>query len=115
MNGRALARAIGWGSLVVGVSAELAPSRTAGAFGMGERGRLARLIGAKDLAIAAGLLGSENPRPWLLARAASDAQDAAILLAGLASGAFPRGRAAFGLAVVAGNCAASLALARRLR
>jgi hypothetical protein len=81
---------------------------------MGERKRFGWFLGAKDLVIGAGLLRSENVRPWLTTSALSDAQDAALLVGGIASGTFPRGKAAFGLAVATGLCASSLALARRL-
>jgi hypothetical protein len=113
VNEHALARGIGLLSLGVGLSLVLAPERTVSGFGMGERRRLGLFLGAKDLVIGSGLLHSRNPRPWLLARAASDAQDATLLLAGIAFGDFPRGKALFGLAVATGLCAASLALARR--
>lgn len=114
MDEHRLARGIGWLSVGVGLSFMLAPETTAVGFGMGRRKRLGLFLGAKDLAIGAGLLRSPDPKPWLLARSLSDAQDAALLLAGIASGAFPRRKAAFGLAVATGLCAASYALARRL-
>jgi hypothetical protein len=109
-----LARGIGWLSIGVGFLLVLAPERGTGGFGMGERKRLGLFLGAKDLVIGAGLLRSGNVRPWLLARALSDAQDAALLVGGIASGAFPRRKASLGLAVATGLCASSLALARRL-
>lgn len=114
MDEHTLTRGIGWLSLGVGLSFMLAPETTAASFGMGRRRRLGRFLGAKDLAIGAGLLRGADPKPWLLARSVSDAQDAVLLLAGIASDAFPRRRAAFGLAVATSLCAASYALARRL-
>ena len=109
-----LARIIGLVSLGVGLALLAAPARTAKSFGMGERPALVRFLGVRDLILAAGLLRSENPTPWLRARAVSDAADAALLAGGAASGAFPRGRAVFGFAVAAGFSALGFALARRL-
>lgn len=114
MNDRKLSRGIGWLSVGVGTMLILAPARGVEGFGMGRRPNLGFFLGAKDFVIGFGLLRSEDPKPWLLARAASDAQDAALLVGGMASGAFPRGRAAFGLAVATSLCAASFALARRM-
>jgi hypothetical protein len=109
-----LARGVGLVSLGFGLALLAAPSRTAKSFGMGERPNLGRYLGVRDLILAAGLLRSENPAPWLRARAVADATDAAHLAGGAAFGAFPRGRAMFGVASAAGFSAFGLALARRL-
>ncbi len=109
-----LARSVGLVSLGVGLALLAAPARTIESFGMGERPNLGRFLGVRDLILAAGLLHSENPTPWLRARAVSDATDAALLAGGAASGAFPRGRATFGFAVAACFSAFGFILARRL-
>ena len=114
MNEHRLARGVGFVSLGVGLALLVAPARTVEAFGMGEHKRLGRLLGVRDLILAAGLLHGGNPAPWLRARALSDAADAALLAGGAASGAFPRGRAAFGVAVAAIFSVFSFVLARRL-
>jgi hypothetical protein len=101
-------------SLGVGLALIVAPARTAKSFGMGERPILGRFLGVRDLVLAAGLLRSENPAPWLRARAISDATDAALLAGGAASGAFPLSRATFGFAVAASFSAFGFALAQRL-
>lgn len=116
MDDHTLARGIGWFSVAVGAALVVAPERTVSGFGMGERPRLGRFLGARDLVIGAGILTRRNdPAPWLLARALSDAQDTAILIGGIATGAFPREKALFGLTVAMSGCVASLALARRLK
>ncbi|MCA1715817.1 MAG: hypothetical protein LC781_02815 [Actinobacteria bacterium] len=89
-------------SLGVGLALLAAPARTTESFGMGERPNLGRFLGMRGLILAAGLLRSENPTPWLRARAISDAADAALLADGAASGAFPRSQAMFGFVVAAG-------------
>ncbi len=109
-----LTRGVGLVSLGVGLALLAAPARTVKSFGMGERPTLGRFLGVRDLILAAGLLRSENPAPWLRARAVSDATDAALLAGGAAFGTFPRGRATFGFAVAASFSAFGFALARRL-
>ncbi len=109
-----LARGIGLVSLGVGLALLAAPARTTESFGMGERKKLGHFLGVRDLILAAGLLHSENPTPWLWARAISDAADAALLAGGAAFGAFPRGRSILGFAVAVGFSALGFILARRL-
>ena len=81
---------------------------------MGERPNLGRFLGLRDLVLGAGLLRGRDSRPWLQARAISDAGDAALLIGGAASGVFPRGQAMVGLTVATTLSVASFALARRL-
>lgn len=112
---RKLARGIGWLSIGVGLTLVAAPKLTVRAFGMGERPNLGRFLGVRDLAIGAGLLSrSENLAPWLRARAVSDAADAALLVGGAASGAFPRGRAMFGFVVASAFSVLGFILAQQL-
>jgi hypothetical protein len=96
------ARSVGLVSLGVGQALLATPSRTAKSFGMGERPNLGRFLGMRDLILAAGLLRSENPTPWLRARAISDAADATLLADDAASGAFPQSRAMFRFVVAMG-------------
>ena len=109
-----LARGVGLVSLGVGLALIVAPARTVKSFGMGERPALGRFLGVRDLILAAGLLRSETPAPWLRARAVSDAADATLLAGGAAFGAFPRGRSRFGVVVATGFSALGFILARRL-
>ena len=109
-----MARGIGWLSVVVGLQLVVSPGIVSRGFGMGERPVLGRVMGIRDLVIGAGLLRGEDTRAWLMARSISDAADAAIILGGAASGAFPRNRAPVGLTVAASLSAASFLLARRL-
>lgn len=111
MNEHKLARGVGLVSLGVGLA--LVAARTAKSFGMGERRELGRLLGVRDLILAAGLLRGENPASWLRARAISDATDAALLAGGAALGTFPRRRARLGCVVAASFSAFGFALIRR--
>ncbi len=116
MNEYTLARGIGWLSVAVGTALVVAPKAAVSGFGMGERPRLGRFLGVKDLVIGFGILANrEEPAPWLLARALSDAQDAGILIGGIATSAFPRDKALFGLTLAISLGVTSLALARRLK
>ena len=114
MNEHKLARGVGLVSLGVGLALLAAPAWTTESFGMGKRPTLGRFLGVRDLILAAGLLRSENPVPWLRARAVSDAADAALLGGGAAFGAFPRGRSMLGAAVAASFSTFGYILARRL-
>ena len=109
-----LARGVGLVSLGVGLALIAAPARTTESFGMGERKELGRFLGVRDLILAAGLLRSENPAPWLRARAISDAADAALLAGGAAFCVFPRDRSMLGVLVAAGFIAFGFILAQRL-
>lgn len=112
---RKVARGIGWVSVGAGLALVVAPAQTVRKFGMGERPNLGRFLGVRDLVIGAGLLSrSENLAPWLRARAVSDAADAALLVGGAASGAFPRARAMFGFVVASAFSVFGFILARRL-
>ena len=82
---------------------------------MGDRPTLGRAMGVRDLVVGAGLLRGKETRTWLVARGINDALDAAIILGGMASGAFPRDRAPVGIAVATSFSVASLLLAGRLR
>ena len=115
MNEHKLAHGIGWVSIGVGTALVVAPTRMTKGFGMGERPNLGRFLGIRDLVLGAGLLRSENRAPWLHARAISDAGDAALLIGGAASGAFPRGQAMVGLTVATTFSVLSFVLARRLK
>lgn len=81
-------------------------------FGMGDRPRLARYFGVRDLVLGRVLLDTRHPGPWLLGRGLADASDAGILAWGLLTRRFG-GRAVPLLAAALGSCALSLALAKR--
>ena len=115
MDEHTLTRGIGWVSIGVGLALVVAPKWTVRAFGMGQRPSLGRFLGVRDLVVGVGLLcEQENLRPWLRARAVSDAGDATLLLAGAVSGIFPRGRAMLGFVVASAFSMFGFTLARQL-
>ena len=116
VNEHKLAHGIGWVSIGVGTALVVTPTRMTKGFGMGERPNLGRFLGIRDLILGAGLLRSESrASSWLHARAISDAADAALLIGGAVSGAFPRGQAMVGLTVATTLSVLSFVLARRLK
>ena len=115
MDEHRLARGLGWASIGVGLAVTAAPVPLMNAFGLGDRPKLGRFLGARDLVIGAGLLlQGQSTAAWVRARGIADALDGALILGGAATGAFRRDRAPIGLAAAAGSSALSLWVARRL-
>ncbi|CAA9363915.1 MAG: hypothetical protein AVDCRST_MAG68-4695 [uncultured Gemmatimonadetes bacterium] len=102
MRATTVVRAIGWGSMGFTVASLVAPRALGRAMGLGDRTRLVRALGARDLVVGAGLAGADDPAPWLRARLACELFDAVLHAGGAASGAFHRKRA---LTVAAGALA----------
>lgn len=107
-----MSRFVGLYSTVIGAAFVAMPDKASKFFGMGDRPGLMRYFGVRDLALAPGLLAPGRPRLWLLLRGLADGSDAAITVAGLASGKFNR-RALPVLAAALASCALSLAVAGR--
>ena len=99
---RVPARALGWFSIALGLAELTMPRRMADSAG------LLRTYGIREIATGIGILASRNPTPWVWARVAGDALDAATLGAALGGGT-NRAGAALGLASVAGVALADLA------
>ncbi len=114
MENRTIARGVGVLSLGLGALMTAAPGLATRLFGMGGYRRVVLLLGARDLIIGAGLVSDRTPRAWILARAVADGGDAAMLVGGLYTGAFARGKAVLGVAVASGSSLLSFWLARRL-
>lgn len=103
----ALARALGWFSLGLGVAELAAPRPLARAVGSaGDHAALTRLAGVREVACGLGLLAGRSPQLWLWARVGGDLLDLAML--GAAMGERRSRRAP--LAVAAGTVAALTAL-----
>jgi hypothetical protein len=77
---RALARALGWFSIALGVAELVAPRAVARACGMsGRETGVVRAYGAREVAAGVGLLKTQDPAPWLWARVAGDVLDIATV------------------------------------
>lgn len=109
------AAAIGWISLGLGVFLTIAPGPGAALMGFGDRPRLARAVGAGDLAIGAVLLLGRDPARGMGARAAGNGAIAGLCGWSLARGTPHRGRALGLLVAMLGVIPIDLRVARRLR
>jgi hypothetical protein len=114
-----LAQALGWASLGLGIPQTLMPGRFARAIGIRDDSRSrvwTRIVGARELAAAAGILVLEQPRPasWLWARVAGDAKDLGLLVTALVTKAEDRDRVGAAIAAVLGIAAADVTAAVRL-
>jgi hypothetical protein len=114
MDEHALARALGWVSIGVGLALVAAPGPLMKAIGLGGRPSLGRFLGVRDLVLGTGLLRGQNTAGWCRARGIADALDVALIIGGAAAGAFRRDRAPIGVATGAGFSALSFWLTRRL-
>ncbi len=114
MDEHALARALGWVSIGVGLALVAAPGPLMKAIGLGDRPSLGRFLGVRDLVLGTGLLRGQNTAGWCRARGIADALDVALIIGGAAAGVFRRDRAPIGVATGAGFSALSFWLARRL-
>lgn len=79
----AMARALGWFSIGLGVTEVLAGRSLARWMGMEERTALIRAYGAREVMAGVGLLSLGDPKPWMWGRIAGDALDIATLATGL--------------------------------
>src|SRR4051794_18369663 len=111
-SGQALARGLCWFS--IGLAEVLAPRHLARAAGIDDREEAVRACGILEIAMGVGILGSDNPAPWIWSRVAGDALDVAILAAGLGADNPRRGNVELALAVVAGVAAVDVWCARSL-
>ena len=114
MDEHGLARALGWVSIGLGLAIVAVPGPLMNAFGLGDRPKLGRFLGARDIVLGTGLLRGQNTAAWCRARGIADALDVALIIGGAATGAFRRDRAPIGVASGAGSSALSFWLARRL-
>jgi uncharacterized membrane protein len=81
-NDQTAARGLGYLSLGLGLSQLLAPRWFSQKIGLKDRTEnetVVRLIGARELIAAAGLLTSRNPAPWVWLRVGGDLMDLALL------------------------------------
>lgn len=83
MDFRSAAKALGWFSLGLGLTELLAPRWLGRLTGVGERTRLMRGLGLRELAAGAGIFAQPKPAASMWARVAGDAMDAAVLTARL--------------------------------
>ena len=80
MEGRQLARALGWFSIGLGLMEIVAPRRMANQLGLRGRHGLVRTFGLREVAAGAAILLNDGRSPaWLWARVAGDLMDLGLL------------------------------------
>jgi hypothetical protein len=115
MRERRLARGLGWLGIGLGLTQIAAPRRLGRLVGVGERPRVIRALGAREVASGVGILSQPEPVGWLRARVAGDVMN--LLLLGFALRANTRQgrkRVVLAAAVVAGLLALDAVGTRRL-
>ena len=108
-----VARGLGWFSLALGVAEVTCGDAIARWLGMPRSGPLVRAYGVREIVQGAGILGSQDPTPWIWARVAGDGLDIATVLPGLADDRH-RGNALFALAALGGVTALDVLCAQGL-
>ncbi|HEY8539469.1 MAG TPA: SRPBCC family protein [Steroidobacteraceae bacterium] len=76
---RQLTQALGWFSVVLGLTELIAPRALGRAIGVGEQPALIRLCGVREIVTGIGMLSERYPSKWAMARVAGDAIDLALL------------------------------------
>jgi hypothetical protein len=114
MDEQRLAQILGWVSIGGGLAVEAAPRPLMKVLGLGDRPKLARLLGVRELVIGTGLLLGHNTAGWCRLRGIADALDVALIIVGATTGVFRRNRAPIGVASGASFSALSFWLAHRL-
>lgn len=108
-----VARGLGWFSLALGVAEVTCGDAIARWLGMPRSGPLVRAYGVREIVQGAGILGSQDPTPWIWGRVAGDGLDIATVLPGLADDRH-RGNALIALTALAGVTALDILCAQGL-
>ncbi|WAJ30235.1 cyclase dehydrase [Antarcticirhabdus aurantiaca] len=101
-RGRQLAQGLGWFSIGLGLAEILAPHALTRALGMRGAEPLVQAYGVREIVTGIGILGSDQPRPWLVGRLAGDGLDVATLATAYHDDNPRRGSVGLALAMVAG-------------
>src|SRR3954447_20735288 len=110
----AVARALGWFSIGLGLAELGFPHSLGSAIGLERRDKLLRAYGARELAAGAAILAAENPAPWVWGRVAGDAIDLITLAAGYREQPAKGRNIGLAIAAVAGVTALDLWCAQAL-
>ncbi len=113
MEGRQLAKALGWFSLALGLVELVQPRRMSTGLGLRGRGRRVQAYGLRELATGAAILASGGRQPaWLWARVVGDLLDMGLLQSGRPTNSRRRRNRTIAKAAVAGAAAMDLIAAR---
>ena len=111
---QALAQALGWFSIGLGVAELAAPQHLARFLGMEGRDDLIRTYGVREVVTGVGILSQDDPMPWMWARVGGDALDLGTLAMGLGPDNPQRTNVGLAMAAVAGVTALDVYCARAL-
>ena len=113
-QGLALARGLGWFSIVLGLTELVLPGTLSRTLGLGRRPGLVAGYGVREIAAGVGILLGADPAPWIQARIAGDALDLATIAVPLFTRPDRRDVDLAALLVTAGVTALDILCARRL-
>lgn len=115
MDNIRIAKGLGWFSLGLGLTQLLAPLRLSRLIGVGDRRRVMRAMGAREVLHGLAILAPRSPRPGIWSRVAGDALDTGLLVSTLSDTRTSKGRVAGALAMVLPIGVLDFLIARRLR
>lgn len=111
---RQLARGLGWFSLGLGAAEIACGGAIARWLGKPDLTPVIRGYGVREIVSGVGILGSEDPTPWIWGRVGGDALDIATVLTALEESNPRRGNALIALMALAGATALDTVCARNL-
>ncbi len=109
-----LARGLGWFSLGLGAAEIVGGTAIAGWLGRRDLAPVIHGYGVREIVTGVGILGAQDPTPWIWGRVAGDALDIATVLPALEAGNPRRGNALIALMALAGATALDAVCARNL-
>jgi len=109
-----LARGLGWFSIGLGVAELLVPRAVARLIGTRPHPTLIRLLGIREIASGIGILGRNQPEPWVQARVVGDIMDLALLSPALLFNGGRRGSVVLATTAVAGVTALDVMCTQKL-
>lgn len=113
-DGEALANALGWLSVGLGLVQFVAPERIGKQLGMEDWSELIRAYGVREIASGMGILTQRDPTQWVWSRVAGDAIDLATLATRLTPDNPKRGNVAALMAAIAGLTVLDVVCGRQL-
>lgn len=114
MDAESLAHGLGWFSIALGLAEVLAPRALTRGLGMEGSERLVQAYGLRELATGFGILGAEQPAPWIWGRVGGDVLDIATLASGFDDRNPKKPNVAFALLSVLGVTALDIVCAQQL-
>lgn len=115
MNDVRIAKGLGWFSIGLGLTQLLVPLRLGRLIGVGDRRRVMRAMGTREVMHGLAILAPRSPKAGVWSRVAGDALDMGLLVSALNGARTNKGRVAGALAVVLPVGVLDFLTARRLR